>query len=79
MVMVEVIKLRMDRDPACGYSLNMKKSVYLMAPSNDVISDEEMSLRIRALMTLGIPLENIKIHSDCQPLEVAERRTEWVF
>ena len=53
--LVMVIEMNRDRGPAYGYSLNMKKSVYLMAPSNAVVSDEEMRLGIRALMTLGAP------------------------
>merc|ERR1711907_490244 len=64
--MIEVIKFVMVRGPAYGYNLNMKKSVYLMAPLGRDISQRDLDVRIRALTNLGIPVDNIKIHPDCQ-------------
>lgn len=41
--MVNVIKFVMDRGPAFGYKLNMKKCVYLMVPTNSGLSQKKMS------------------------------------
>ena len=48
-------------------NLNMKKCVYLMAPVQSQISQSEMNVRIHALVNLGIPIGNVKIHPECQP------------
>ena len=64
--MVEVIKLVMARGPSSGYNLNMKKCIYLMAPTHSSLSDDEMRSRISVLVSLGIPFENIKIYPDYQ-------------
>ena len=61
----------------------MKKCIYLMAPTNSGLSQKEMSARINVLMSLCIPIENIKIHPNCQPHAssrvVTKRRIEWGF
>ena len=79
--MIKVIKFVMERGPIYGYHLNMKKCIYLMAPTNEYLSRSEMNKRINALMVLGLPTENIKIHPDCQsvvtPSVATKRRTEW--
>ena len=81
--MIEVIRFVMVRGPAYGYNLNMKKSVYLMAPLGRDISQRDLDVRIRALTNLGIPVDNVKIHPDCQsfvsPSVLAKRRVEWGF
>ena len=81
--MIEVIRFVMVRGPAYGYNLNMKKSVYLMAPLGRDISQRDLDVRIRALTNLGIPVDNIKIHPDCQsfasPSVLVKRRVEWGF
>ena len=42
-----------------------------------------MDVRIRALTNLGIPVDNVKIHPDCQsfvsPSVLVKRRVEWGF
>ena len=79
--MIEVIRFVMVRGPAYGYNLNMKKSVYLMAPLGRDISQRDLDVRIRALTNLGIPVDNIKIHPDCQSFAslsvLVKRRVEF--
>ena len=81
--MIEVIKFVMHRGPAYGYNLNMKKCIYLMAPLGRDISQRELDVRMHALINLGIPIENIKVHPDCQfsasPSITIKRRIEWGF
>ena len=79
--MVEVIKFVLERGPAYGYNLNMKKSIYLMAPTAMKLSEHEIKRKIQVLNDLGVPTQNIKVHPDCQ-LNVSsvladERRAEW--
>ena len=54
-----------------------------MTLTDSGLSQKEMSLRVNVLMSLGVPMENIKIHPDCQPHAssrvVAKRRIEWGF
>ena len=64
--MIEVIKFMMARVPACGYRFNMKKCIYLMAPTTERLDYESLRPRVQLLTSLGIPFENIKIHPDCQ-------------
>ena len=64
--MVEVIKFVLERGPAYGYSLNLKKSIYLMSPSTQRLSSDELHRRIRLLIDLGVPAQNIKAHPDCE-------------
>ena len=81
--MIEVIKFVMERGPAYGYNLNMKKCVYLMAPVQSQMSQSEMNVRIHALVNLGIPIGNVKIHPECQPCVspsvFIKRNIEWGF
>ena len=81
--MVKVIEFVIERGPAFGYTLNMKKCTYLMAPTVNALTDEELDQRLAVLTALGLPLENIKIHPDCQPESppevLAKRRVEWGF
>ena len=79
--MVEVIKFVLERGPAYGYNLNMKKSIYLMAPTAMKLSEHEIKRKTQVLNDLGAPTQNIKVHPDCQ-LNVSsvladERRAEW--
>ena len=64
--MIQVIRFVMDRGPAYGYNLNMKKCVHLMAPFTRKISQRDLDVRLHALINLGIPIDNIKVHPDCQ-------------
>ena len=52
-----------------------------MAPTAKALTDDELGQRLAVLTALGLPLENIKIHPDCQPQSppdlVAKRRVEW--
>ena len=79
--MVKAIEFVIERGPAFGYTLNMKKCIYLMAPTAKALTDDELGQRLAVLTALGLPLENIKIHPDCQPQSppdlVAKRRVEW--
>ena len=61
--------------------INMKKSIYLMAPTAMKLSEHETKRKIQVLNDLGVPTQNIKVHPDCQ-LNVSsvladERRAEW--
>ena len=38
--MAKAIKFVIDRGPAFGYTLNMKKCIYLMAPTGEALSDD---------------------------------------
>ena len=79
--MVQVIKFVRERGPAYGYNLNMDKSIYLMAPIGRDISQDELLYRVNLLMTLGLPIQNIKLHPQCQSFvsstALAKRRLEW--
>ena len=81
--MVKVIEFVTERGPAFGYTLNMKKCIYLMAPTGKALTDDELNQKLGILTALGLPLENIKIHPDCQPQSpmdlLAKRRVEWGF
>ena len=81
--MVDVIRLVMQRGPAYGYNLNLKKSIYLMSPSTQRLSSDELHRRIRLLIDLGVPAQNIKIHPDCElgvsSALVDKRKAEWGF
>ena len=81
--LVEVISFVIERGPAYGYNLSLKKSIYLMAPSSKRLSADELDRRIHVLNALGIPTQNIKVHPDCQSATptalAAKRRAEWGF
>ena len=64
--MVKVIERVQTVGPNYGYRLNMDKSIYLMAPALEYLSDQQLENRIKTLESLGIPRENIKIHPNCQ-------------
>ena len=49
-----------------------------MAPSDHSLSDDELNDKIQLLMSLGLSVNNIKIHPDCQR-DVSCRATEWGF
>ena len=51
--MVEVIKFVLERGPAYGYKLNVKKSVYLMAPTAMKPSAHEIERETQTLSELG--------------------------
>ena len=55
-----------DRGPAYGYNLNMDKSIYLMAPIGRDISQDELFCRVKLLTTLGVPIQSIRVHPQCQ-------------
>ena len=74
---VDVTKLVIERGSACGYSLNVKKCVYLMAPTAKKLTIDELGSRLPALIALGAPAQNAKTHPDCQcglPADVAANR-----
>ena len=79
--MVEVIKLVRERGPAYGYSLDMDKPIYLMAPIGRDILQDELFDRVNLLKSLGVPTQNIKAHPQCQsflsPMVLTKRRIEW--
>ena len=79
--MVHVIKFVRDVGPDYGYNLNMDKSIYLMAPIGRDISQDELFCRVNLLMTLGVPIQNIRVHPQCQsfvsPAALTKRRLEW--
>ena len=80
--MIQVIRFVMDRGPAYGYNLNMKKCVHLMAPFTRKISQRDLDVRLHALINMGIPIDNIKVHPDYQSFVssvLAKRRIEWGF
>ena len=81
--MIEVIKFVLLRGPDYGYKFNMKKCVYLMAPSAHSLSDDELNDKIQLPMSLGLSVDNIKIHPDCQrdaSCVLRDRRAaEWGF
>ena len=60
--MVKVIERVQTVGPNYGYRLNMDKSIYLMAPPLEYLSDQQLEDRIKQLEVLGIPRDNIKIH-----------------
>ena len=64
--MVKAIQFVIDKGPAYGYRLNMRKCTYLIAPTESKLTGDELNKKLEALTALGIPLENIKIHPDCQ-------------
>ena len=83
--MVDVINFVKARGPAYGYNLNMKKSIYLMAPSSECFSQQQLFERINVLASLGMPIENIKAHprliNSCHPSTssevLAKRAVQW--
>ena len=83
--MVDVIKFVKARGPAYGYNLNMKKSIYLMAPTRGRFSQQELIERINVLASLGLPIDVIKVHPRiikcCQPSTssavLAKRSAQW--
>ena len=81
--MIEAIRLVMRRGPAYGHSLNVKKRVYLMAPLGRDASQRELDVRMRAVVNLGAPIEDVKAHPDCQlsasPSTTIKRRIERGF
>ena len=54
-----------------------------MAPTTESLYDESSKARVELLPSLGIPIENSKIHPDCQRDVSADmttwRRAEWGF
>lgn len=52
-----------------------------MAPIGRDISQDELFHRVNLLMRLGVPIQNIKVHSQCQsfvsPMVLTKRRLEW--
>ena len=52
-----------------------------MAPTRRGLSQNELFERVNALMNLGVPIENIEVHPQCQsfvsPTVLAKRRIEW--
>ena len=85
--LVEVISFVIERGPAYGYNLSLKKSIYLMAPSSKRLSADELDRRIHVLnvlvLVLGAPTQSVKVHPDCQSgapsALVAKRKAEWGF
>ena len=79
--MVQAIEFVIERGPAYGYNLNMKKCVYLMAPTAKKHTVDELRTKLATLIAMGILAQKIKIHPDCQcglPAEVvANRKAEW--
>ena len=60
--LIETIKFILLRGPEYGYSrLNMKKCVYLMAPSAHSLSDDEVNDEVQLQMSLDLSIDNIKI------------------
>ena len=47
--MVEAIEFVTERGPAFGYTLNMKKCIYLMAPTAKALTNDELDQRLAAL------------------------------
>ena len=80
---VDATRLATQRGPAFGCSLSLKKSIYLMSPSTQRLSSDELHRRIRLLIDLGVPAQNIKIHPDCElgvsSALVDKRKAEWGF
>lgn len=63
--MVEIIKFVEEHGPDYGYRLNLDKCVYSLAPNaSDSLSIDQ---KIAKIVDLGIPVENIKVHPDCEP------------
>ena len=81
--MVQVIAFVQDNGPKFGYKLNLKKSVYLMSPSPNASTFEQIEERVQALNLLGIPVSNVKIHPKCQsqasPHVEQHRKINWGF
>ena len=63
--MIEVIKYVQRNGPRYGYTLNMSKCKYLLAPSV-TLDETELNRRLHIIMELGFPMSNIKIHPDTQ-------------
>ena len=72
--------IRYLREYGREYPNYPKTSIVVSVCTKD-LSRSEMNKRINALMDLGLPMENIKIHPDNQsvvtPSVVTKRRTEW--
>ena len=64
--MAQAIKFVRERGPDYGYNLYMDKSIYLMAPIGRDISQDELFYRVNLLMTLGVPIQSIKVHPQRQ-------------
>ena len=60
--MIEVVKYVKLNGPSYGYTLNMNKCKYLLAPSV-ILNEAELNRRLDGL---GIPMSNIKIHPNTQ-------------
>ena len=54
-----------------------------MSPSTQRLSSDELHRRIRLLIALGVPAQNIKVHPDCEfgisSALVDKRKAEWGF
>ena len=61
----------------------MKKCVYLVAPNAQRLSDDDINDRVQLLVSMGISIDNIKIHPNCQPDAPddlkARRAAKWEF
>ena len=80
--MIEIIKYVQLNGPSYGYTLNMNKCKYLLAPSI-TLTEAELVHRLDVIMELGIPMSNNKIHSNTQqniPMELYQSRLkQWGF
>ena len=65
--MLEIIDFVKENGSAFGYTLNMDKSIYLMAPPVNPLNDLQWNTRIKLLTDRGILRENIRLHPNCQP------------
>ena len=79
--MLEIIEFVLNRGPDYGYKLNMDKSIYLIAPCDRPLSDDELDVKVQKIVDLGVPACNIKIHPSCQIGSIHEsfRRDNWGF
>ena len=63
--MIEIIRFVKERGPEYGYRLNLGKYLYLLSPNtSDRLSVDQ---KIARTLDLGTPIENIKVHPDCEP------------
>ena len=80
---VEATKLALERGPAYGYKLSVRKSVYLTAPTATKSSAHETKRKTQTLNELGAPTQNAKARPDCRldaSIALAdERRAECFF
>ena len=85
MVQVIIIKFVRDRGLYTDTVLiwtSLSSSAYLMAPiGRGDISQDELFCRVNLLTTLGVPIQNIRVHPQCQsfvsPAVLTKRRLEW--